>query len=212
MALERRLTVMQADIALWRQNTAEAELKEMVPQHLRQLYEEQTGIDRLCAKRRQELWGARAVLHSIFGQAAPVMYSPGGRPYLGGSDLYISISHSAPYLAVALSPVPMGIDIEMVSARIETLSERFLSADEQAVVARTGRASGTVRTTAAWCAKEAAFKCLAHVSPVKVISEICLLDMSGHQALLQSTRSSGEQCRVDWCGHDSHLLAVAQML
>ena len=35
-----------------------------------------------------------------------------GKPYLVNSNLHVSISHSGEYLAIALSPTPVGVDIQ----------------------------------------------------------------------------------------------------
>lgn len=35
-----------------------------------------------------------------------------GKPYLVNSNLHVSLSHSGEYLAIALSPTPVGVDIQ----------------------------------------------------------------------------------------------------
>lgn len=59
-------------------------------------------------------------------------YGEGGKPYLPGSSLHFSLSHSENYWALALAPFELGLDIEMIRARkrIRGLVERFFAEPE----------------------------------------------------------------------------------
>lgn len=71
------------------------------------------------------------------------------------SPWFVSISHSAPYAAVALDRVPVGIDIQVVRELPEHAAHLFLSDEETAAMQRCTIAD---RILHFWGAKEAAFK------------------------------------------------------
>ena len=77
-----------------------------------------------------------------------------GKPYLiHNSSLHISISHSYPYAAVALSHVPVGVDIEAYQNKLIRLIPKYLSKDESL---QTGL--NVSRLSMAWAIKEALYK------------------------------------------------------
>lgn len=82
-----------------------------------------------------------------------------GRPSLilpGATEpWFVSISHSAPYAAAALSHEPVGIDIQVVRDLTEGSSHLFMT-DEEAESMQ--RCSLPHRVLHYWCAKEAAWK------------------------------------------------------
>jgi phosphopantetheinyl transferase len=68
---------------------------------------------------------------------------------------FVSLSHSAPYAAAALSREPVGIDVQVVRAIAEWSSHLFMS-NAEAEVMRSCRIAH--RALHFWCAKEAAWK------------------------------------------------------
>jgi 4'-phosphopantetheinyl transferase EntD len=56
-------------------------------------------------------------------------YSPSGKPMLSG-EFCISISHTAGFVAVALSPSSVGLDIQSIEGKIVNLRNRFIAIDE----------------------------------------------------------------------------------
>ncbi|HUR82014.1 MAG TPA: 4'-phosphopantetheinyl transferase superfamily protein [Thermoanaerobaculia bacterium] len=68
---------------------------------------------------------------------------------------FVSLSHSAPYAAAALSRQPVGIDVQVVREIAEGSSHLFMSDDEADVMKRCAIAH---RALHFWCAKEAAWK------------------------------------------------------
>lgn len=82
-----------------------------------------------------------------------------GRPSLilpaATEPWFVSISHSAPYAAAALSHEPVGIDIQVVRELSESSSHLFMTDEE----AESMRGCGLPhRVLHFWCAKEAAWK------------------------------------------------------
>lgn len=80
-----------------------------------------------------------------------------GAPFLFGSEEKISISHTERCLAVATlpEPAPLGIDVERADReKVMGLRERFLTEEEQKIVARDSIEANII----AWTCKEAMLK------------------------------------------------------
>lgn len=76
------------------------------------------------------------------------------KPRIPNDEFHFSISHSWPYVAVAVDPVyEAGIDIQTWHPRIGQIAGKFLSAEEQETMCHDNR-----YYTLAWCAKEAVYK------------------------------------------------------
>ncbi|MDR0537179.1 MAG: 4'-phosphopantetheinyl transferase superfamily protein [Tannerellaceae bacterium] len=107
-------------------------------------------------RRRQEWLAVRALLNELTGTEMKIAYRPNGSPFLPGSSLHISISHTNGYAAIALSELsPTGVDIEYMSDRAQRLKSRFLSPDEEAFIER---GKEKAHSLVCWCAKEALYK------------------------------------------------------
>ncbi|HEX3387370.1 MAG TPA: 4'-phosphopantetheinyl transferase superfamily protein, partial [Mucilaginibacter sp.] len=80
-----------------------------------------------------------------------------GKPYLVKLPYHISLSHSFDYAAVMMSRSgPVGIDIEQIREKVERIAYKFLKPDELAFISE---ADPVKHLYAAWCAKEAVYKC-----------------------------------------------------
>lgn len=76
------------------------------------------------------------------------------KPRIPGNDWFFSISHSWPYVAVAIDPLfEAGIDIQTWHPRIEQIKHKYLSDEEQAMLQHDPKLF-----IQAWCAKEAVYK------------------------------------------------------
>jgi phosphopantetheinyl transferase len=88
------------------------------------------------------------------------------KPYLPDERYHFSISHCGDYAAAIVSSNKrVGVDIEIVSSKIETIKNKFLSEKELTAndLLRSGRNDGTLTTdyrlsTLLWSAKESVFK------------------------------------------------------
>lgn len=102
--------------------------------------------------RRLERLCVHELIYSMTGdEELMVWHDKKGTPLLNGYS--VSISHTHGYCAVLLSDqpsVPLGVDIEYVSHRVEKVRARFVRPDEVA--------EGMVPLLVNWCAKEAAYK------------------------------------------------------
>ena len=139
-----------AKILVWKMTECNAELFDFV----------QLDVDEFVAynslkseKRKQEYLGLRAALKTMFGKKTPLIYNADGKPHLVDNTAQISVSHSGKWLALMAHPiVPVGIDIECPSDKIEHLAHRFLGDDELK------RLSNKEELQIAWSAKEALYK------------------------------------------------------
>lgn len=107
-------------------------------------------------KRRCEWLAARILIRKILGYRAEVRYSPEGRPMLADGSRFLSISHTADYVAVALhDKCSVGVDVEAVGSKVQRLYKRFMGADE---IASIDRSNETLSMLLHWSAKESFYK------------------------------------------------------
>ena len=74
-------------------------------------------------KKQREFLAIRHLLREAQLPTTVLYYTSEGKPQLEGQ--YISISHSHDFVMIALSPHPIGIDIERCTPRILRLAPRF---------------------------------------------------------------------------------------
>ena len=74
-------------------------------------------------KKQREFLAIRHLLQQAQLPTIALYYTPEGKPQLEGQ--YISITHSQDFVMIALSPRPVGIDIERCTPRILRLAPRF---------------------------------------------------------------------------------------
>lgn len=74
-------------------------------------------------KKQREFLVIRHLLQQAQLPTTALYYTPEGKPQLEGQ--YISITHSQDFVMIALSPRPIGIDIERCTPRILRLAPRF---------------------------------------------------------------------------------------
>jgi phosphopantetheinyl transferase len=140
-------------IAVWRI----AEGEEYFWSSLRLFAEDEVKIRgiKLQQVRLQKL-ACRAALAELLGSSEiGITYSENGQPLL--KEHHISFSHTKTTVAVALSNIPTGIDIEELSPRILLLYSRFMSREEIADC----NLNNLQELYYYWCAKEAMYKWFA---------------------------------------------------
>ena len=74
-------------------------------------------------KKQREFLAIRHLLQQAQLPTTALSYTPEGKPQLEGQN--ISITHSHDFVMIALSPRPIGIDIEHCTPRILRLAPRF---------------------------------------------------------------------------------------
>ncbi len=76
-----------------------------------------------------------------------------GKPHLANDHRFMSLSHCQGYAAAIAAEVPVGVDVEMVSSRVQRIKDRFLSKTEQGLLGQSDAA-----LMLAWSAKESVYK------------------------------------------------------
>ncbi|MBC7555266.1 MAG: 4'-phosphopantetheinyl transferase superfamily protein [Taibaiella sp.] len=121
-------------------------------------FAEATGITTAISneKRRIEHLAGRYLLRFLDKDfpLADIAKDEHDKPRITDNDWFFSISHSWPYVAVALDPLgEAGIDIQTWHPRIASIKDKYLSDEEQHMLRRDEK-----HFLLAWCAKEAAYK------------------------------------------------------
>jgi 4'-phosphopantetheinyl transferase len=141
-------------LAIWKISESVMELESFITlrEGEKQLY------DSFVAESRKKQWLAyRILIRNLLkpGDYA-VEYDHSGRPYLAGSGLHISVTHSDDMAAVIISvKTKVGIDIEKIRSRVGRVKERFLSPAE---IGSISKEKEYEQLTLAWSAKEALYK------------------------------------------------------
>lgn len=76
-----------------------------------------------------------------------------GKPFLVQDERFISLSHCQGYAAAIAAAQPVGIDVEIVSNRVQRIKDRFLTAAEQSILG-----TDDAGLMLGWSAKEAVYK------------------------------------------------------
>lgn len=84
----------------------------------------------------------------------------GRRPYLPDNSWFFSISHCGDYAATILSStMPVGIDVELATPRLQWLEKKYLSENEQQLIRSSAIEWPLLKKlTSCWSAKESMFK------------------------------------------------------
>jgi len=158
MPLLKRIDEGDTHIGVWHIKENLSELMDFLPKDNRVYYEVMAqGFN--AEKRKIERIGARVLLQELVeGQEKIVAYNGNGKPYLVDQSFSISISHSGPYIAVALGKWnSVGIDIEVYSGKAEKVASKFINDDER-ILPCDGDLSWP--SLLVWSAKETVFKCM----------------------------------------------------
>lgn len=106
-------------------------------------------------KRKKEFLIARILLKQMFGQTIAVSYDAFGAPFIEGSDWNISITHSGCFVAVARSKQALGIDVELISEKLERTKHKYSSDKE---LSQIDPSQNLFHLTLSWSAKESVYK------------------------------------------------------
>ena len=106
-------------------------------------------------KRKLEFLAARYLLKQLFADCPIVNYDTDGKPFLEHSDWNISITHSGKYVAVARSKSELGIDIELISEKLNRTKHKYCSEQELKNINHTQE---LFHLCLYWSAKETVYK------------------------------------------------------
>ena len=159
-----------------------------------------------CPKRKRELETEAVGRLLIAAELSPSLlrHTSQGAPYIDSSHApFISISHSKGLAAIALSPSPVGIDIERIGPRTTTILARITQPRERHMLTLPIDAAQATRV---WCAKEAAFK--LYSSQAKTITDITLTTCS----ITQAQSETPQPARIEFREIGEYVLAIATPL
>lgn len=153
MAIYRKYKQGDLFVGVWKVDETVEQLRSMF--HQFSIYEE--GFERFSAEKRKQEWLAvRVLLKELLGEEKEIAYLPSGKPYLKDESMYVSFSHTAGYVAVAIHPsAEVGVDIEQYGTRVQRVSSRFIREDEKVSIASGDEIYGLLLH---WSAKETMFK------------------------------------------------------
>jgi 4'-phosphopantetheinyl transferase len=157
MAIAYRMQVDDdTEFALWKIEEEAAELyKQLQLNDREQAYFESLGN----GKRHLHWLGTRVLLRTMLNTSEYIdcQVDEHGKPYLVNMPYHISLSHSFDYAAVMISKSkPVGIDIELISEKVERIAHKFMSSNELALIEPEHKIE---QLYVCWCAKEAVYKC-----------------------------------------------------
>jgi len=108
---------------------------------------------------------------------AEILNEPSGKPILASCDhLHVTIAHSGDYAVAVVGNCPLGIDLEYLEDRPESLARTFFSPDEQKWV-RQDPSLRSRRCDEVWTRKEAVSKLLGKGGQL-LFSQLSVLDDS----------------------------------
>lgn len=117
------------------------------------------------------------------------------KPFLQDEAYHFSISHCEDYAAVILSPHRrVGLDIELISPKVERISTKFLNEEE---LARLPEKDRLRNLTLRWSAKEAVFKWWSH-GGVDFKTDIVLSEFSMEEGGALDLKFRGRPLRVGY--------------
>ena len=106
--------------------------------------------------RKREWLSVRALIQSMAGKDAKIVYNADNKPFLRGNNYRISISHSQNLTAILISKDKrVGIDLEYMSGKIDKIHDKFLNEKER-ITEDPGMKEFHLYLH--WCAKEALYK------------------------------------------------------
>ena len=177
-------------IAIWYITETSDELYALLDTHR---YDEPLS-ERRCESRRAEWLAVRQLVKELFGSEVEVAYHSTGRPYLKGSAIHISISHTQGYAAVAYHRhSPIGVDIERIANRVERIAHRFTSSVEAGYINLHEACIRQGYHLINWSAKETLYKLLddARMVDFKVAFHIAPYTLHPQGTLAATLLASG---------------------
>ena len=126
MPLCGRYVCGDIEIAVWKIEETIGQLSSLVDSATLAESGKFTGNARRC-----EWLAVRCLLRRLLGDGVRIVYDAAGKPSLEGSDMFVGISHSRGYAAVALSgKSPFGLDVELASRDVGAAAHRFMREEE----------------------------------------------------------------------------------
>lgn len=163
-------------------------------------------------QKKREWLAGRVLLALIVAEAGEIFQGTWkdehGKPFLVGSQHYISLTHSFDYVAAVIHPtLPVGIDMEKKDDKLLRTARKYLKESE---MVEAGNSLSTHCTY--WCAKEALYK-LNGRNRVSFKDDIIIQPFSKNATRLRGNLNDAGRCveselHVRWLGE--YCLVVAE--
>ncbi|MEC5395528.1 4'-phosphopantetheinyl transferase family protein [Bergeyella sp. RCAD1439] len=149
MPLHQKIETAHTTILFWEYDAGESALDEGL------VYpDEREKIEAYAPKKKAEFLMVRRMLR-LLKPGCRILYRGLGQPYLWPKEAFVSITHSFPLAALAVSEKRVGIDLERVSPKVLNVKSKFLHASEQNWL---GSECEAEYLTVIWVIKEALYK------------------------------------------------------
>ena len=175
-------TPCDADLFFWHIKESCDELSELIADGGMLLAEAQRKFK--STARQREWLATRALLQQTPHKGQDIFYHTNGQPFLTSG--HISISHTNDYVAIAISQLPIGIDIELSTREALPVAKAFLQPQElEELTAK--------EALNLWVTKEAAFK----FAPQKATSlkDICVTK-NGNNYIITYPDGTTAECAI----------------
>ena len=140
--------------------------------------------------RKKEYLVTRLLIQKYISSELRIENNEHGKPFLVGSDLNISVSHTKNFAAIFVCKISTpALDMEYLSDRVHRIEKRFLSESELKNISGQDR---TFHLYQHWCAKE----CLIKLYGKKDVHLID--DLKIHPFFPDQETFTGEVCRDDF--------------
>lgn len=161
----------------------------------------------LPVKRLRERAAERLLLCDAFGRPVTIEHDGQGAPFVAGSDVNISFTHTPRLVALAWDEREViGIDAEQADRRqVLRVRDKFLNAAEQQFIAPDDLTAHVV----AWTAKEAVIKAERN-SAIDWTEGICLAPFAvSHDETVLSARCGDRDYRLVCRRLENHMITLA---
>ncbi len=146
MPLFKKTSSADFDIALWRNEEDLSFFEQKFASHPEIKNE----------NKKLQWFATRHLVNEMLGEVAEIEKDEAGKPFLNNSSYHLSISHTPVFAAAMLSKVAaVGIDLEMVSPKVERIAHKFLREDEIKSIQADEKIEKLILY---WSAKEALYK------------------------------------------------------
>lgn len=174
MPLQKIIISKQAKLYLWNITETTAELLSLFSGELPLAYERYRFIE------HQQQFLAKKLLLEYLNINHQIQYLDTGKPVLSDKK-YISISHSRNWVAVALSPQEIGIDMETANPKLKRIASKFVNPYEQAIF----DIENLTDLQYLWTAKESIYK-LAGQTGLRFKEDIIIKDFDRQKQTAQA--------------------------
>lgn len=179
MAIAFRMQVDEdTEFAIWKIEEQAADLYKQLQLNVK----EKAYVEALTHGKRHLHWLAtRVLLRTMLHTDSYIdcQVDEHGKPYLVNMPYHISLSHSFDYAAAMISQTKqVGIDIELISPKIERIAHKFMRPEELSFIQPDHNIE---QLYACWCAKEAVYKCYGR-KVISFLDHILLEPFTGYDA------------------------------